>query len=378
MILYFRLLPVDAQPERSYHFDESRERIMPIPLEVFCCYAREDLKMLKHLKKSLMPLQQSSQITIWSDTNLNAGVEWEKELHQHLESADLILLLISPDFMSSDYCYSTEMKRAIERHTQGDAHVIPILLRPIHWDTAPFAKLQMIPTNARYVTSWPNRDEAFYDIANHINQIVAKFILPQTNVPSPATSQVAPEIRNLPSRNSRDFFCVGCGVGRAGLILILPPEDDGRFFHKFIESLTRIGELLSNSEVASFTDIKSAFITADTIEDRKEVAQHFDEIMGKLSDRVRNNSSEENFKWFRFGQLLYKISWSVFLDAEVPSFKERPSSKSLLDALEELLNGFELDPLVTKKVTNFIAKARKSRSKGGILEMANQIAEQYL
>src|SRR5258706_11817633 len=117
---------------------------MVVPLEVFCCYAREDQEMLEHLKKHLMPLQRGGQIKIWSDTNLNAGAEWEKELHQHLESADLILLLISSDFMNSDYCYSTEMKRAIERHDQGSAQVIPILLRPIHWESAPFAKLQMI------------------------------------------------------------------------------------------------------------------------------------------------------------------------------------------------------------------------------------------
>jgi WD40 repeat protein len=146
---------------------------MPVPLEVFCCYAREDQEMLEHLKKHLMPLQRSGQITVWSDTNLNAGVEWEKELHQHLESADLILLLVSPDFMSSDYCYSTEMKRALERHAQGKAQVIPILLRPVHWEMAPFAKLQMIPTNATPVTKWPNRDDAFHDVTGHINHFLS-------------------------------------------------------------------------------------------------------------------------------------------------------------------------------------------------------------
>lgn len=146
---------------------------MPVPLEVFCCYAREDQEMLEHLKKHLMPLQRSSQITIWSDTNLNAGVEWEKELHQHLESADLILLLISPDFMSSDYCYSTEMKRAIERHDQGSAHVIPILLRPTFWQNEPFAKLQIVPTDATPITTWADRDEAFYDVIGYINRYIS-------------------------------------------------------------------------------------------------------------------------------------------------------------------------------------------------------------
>lgn len=76
--------------------------MMSAPLEIFCCYAREDREMLTQLTKHLAPLVRQGQIIIWSDTDLNAGVEWEKELHQHLESADIILLLISPDFMNSD------------------------------------------------------------------------------------------------------------------------------------------------------------------------------------------------------------------------------------------------------------------------------------
>jgi uncharacterized membrane protein len=147
---------------------------MSVPLEVFCCYAREDQEMLEHLKKHLMPLQRSGQITVWSDTNLNAGVVWEKELHQHLESADIILLLISPDFMASDYCYSSEMGRAIERHNESSACVIPVLLRSTFWDNAPFATLQMVPTNAKYVTSWPDRDEAFHDITRHVNRVISE------------------------------------------------------------------------------------------------------------------------------------------------------------------------------------------------------------
>jgi WD40 repeat protein/predicted negative regulator of RcsB-dependent stress response len=145
---------------------------MTTPLEIFCCYAREDQEMLDELKKHLMPLQREGQIKIWSDTDLNAGAEWEKELHQHLESADIVLLLISPDFMSSDYCYSTEMKRAIERHEQDNLHIIPILLRATFWRNAPFAKLQMVPTNAKPVRSWPDRDDAFNDITEHIHRLL--------------------------------------------------------------------------------------------------------------------------------------------------------------------------------------------------------------
>ena len=162
---------------------------MPVPLEVFCCYAREDQELLEHLKKNLVPLQRSGQITIWSETNLNAGIEWEKELHKHLESADVILLLISPDFMASDYCYSIEMKRAIERHDQGIAYIFPILLRPTHWENAPFAQLQVIPTNATPVTKWFDRDDAFHDVTSHIKYFISNPPIQQTSVKSvpPAT-----------------------------------------------------------------------------------------------------------------------------------------------------------------------------------------------
>ncbi len=173
---------------------------MSAPLEVFCCYAREDQKLLAHLKKHLAPLERQGQITIWSDSNLDAGVEWEKELHQHLESADIILLLISPDFMASDYCYSTEMERAIAHHNEGSAVVIPILLRPIHWHNAPFAKLQMIPTNTLPVTSWADRDSALQDITIYVDRVVSKLRIRRAQVeadkPTLVLRQPAPLLRS--------------------------------------------------------------------------------------------------------------------------------------------------------------------------------------
>jgi TIR domain len=165
---------LETQPERLPNFDEGRLPRISTPLEIFCCYAREDRDMLDHLKKHLTPLERQGWINIWSDTNLNAGVEWEKELRRHLEKADIILLLISPDFMASDYCYSTEMDRAIERHNEGSVQAIPILLRPTLWQYAPFAKFQMVPTNATPITSWLNRDAAFLDVAMQVNQVVAE------------------------------------------------------------------------------------------------------------------------------------------------------------------------------------------------------------
>src|SRR5437016_2941804 len=130
-------------------------------IEIFCCYAREDQSLLQGLKAHLMPLQRQGLITLWSDTDINAGIEWEKEINKHLNTAHIILLLVSSDFMASDYCYSKEMERAMERHERGEACVIPILFRPIIWKDAPFAKIQLLPTNAKPVTdrSWHTEDD---------------------------------------------------------------------------------------------------------------------------------------------------------------------------------------------------------------------------
>jgi tetratricopeptide (TPR) repeat protein len=147
---------------------------MSTPLKLFCCSAREDWEMLEHLKKHLMPLQRRGQIVVWSDTALLAGVEREKELHRHLENADIILLLISPDFINSDYCYSIEMEHAIERHEQGSARVIPILFRSTFWQNTPFAKLQMLPTNTKPIKSWPDMDEAFHDVTEQIYRVISE------------------------------------------------------------------------------------------------------------------------------------------------------------------------------------------------------------
>src|SRR5713101_1817547 len=100
---------------------------MASPVEIFCCYARKDQPLLNELKAHLMPLQRQGLVTIWADTDIDAGTEWEREIEKHLKTAQIILLLVSPDFIASEYCYSKEMLRAMERHEAGEAHVVPII-----------------------------------------------------------------------------------------------------------------------------------------------------------------------------------------------------------------------------------------------------------
>jgi hypothetical protein len=108
--------------------------------------------------------------TSWNDGAITAGTEWRSQIVVHLSSAQIILLLISDDFMASDFCYSIEMKEANNRHDANQARVMPIILRPVDWSEAPFAKLQALPTGGKPVTDWPNQDNAFVDIVQGIGK----------------------------------------------------------------------------------------------------------------------------------------------------------------------------------------------------------------
>src|SRR6266849_11032097 len=146
-------------------------------LEIFCCYARKDQPLLLKLKAHLASLEREGSLHIWHDRDISPGTEWEEEINKHLNTSHIILLLISPDFMASEYCYSKEMMRAIERHEREEARVIPILLRPVRWQGAPFSKLQALPDNAQPVTTWRNRDEALLAVAQGIERAVKEWLM---------------------------------------------------------------------------------------------------------------------------------------------------------------------------------------------------------
>jgi hypothetical protein len=105
-----------------------------IPVTIFFCYAHEDEALLKRLQMHLKPLQRHKLVDIlWHDRDISAGMEWQREIDSHLNAAQIIILLISPDFIDSDYCYSIEMQRAMERHKHNEARVIPVILRSVYW-----------------------------------------------------------------------------------------------------------------------------------------------------------------------------------------------------------------------------------------------------
>jgi hypothetical protein len=144
----------------------------PGTIKIFYCYAHEDKALRNELERHLGALKRLGYITGWTDCEIQAGGEWESEIETHLNTSQIILLLISSDFLASNYCYGVEMRRALERHATREARVIPIILRPVDWKGTPFEKLRALPTNGRPVTKWTNRDDAFTDIAKGIRKAV--------------------------------------------------------------------------------------------------------------------------------------------------------------------------------------------------------------
>lgn len=142
-----------------------------LALKIFISYSHVDeaakVALLKHLK----PLIRMNLIETWDDAQIRAGERWDKRISTELNSADLIILLISIDFINSEYCYGIEMERALERDAEGTARVLPVICRSCMWSQAPFAALQALPKDGKPIATWPSDDDAFVNVVEGIRTI---------------------------------------------------------------------------------------------------------------------------------------------------------------------------------------------------------------
>src|SRR6266487_3195348 len=154
-------------------------------VKIFFCYAHADEDLLMKLKSHLSPLLNQGLIDLWHDRDISAGSEWEQEIKEQMNAAQIILLLVSPDFMASKYINNVELKRALERHKSGEASVIPIILRPCYWQIGGLDKLLALPTDAKPIQSskWNYQDEAFHDVAHGIHEVIEKYIKSPSTMP---------------------------------------------------------------------------------------------------------------------------------------------------------------------------------------------------
>ena len=137
---------------------------------LFFSYSHKDEELRNELETHLALLKRQGAISSWHDRRIIAGSDFDKDISSELESAHIILLLVSAHFLASDYCYESEMMRAIEKHKQGGAVAIPVILHPCDWHSAPFGHLRATPTDGKPVSMYANRHEAFAIVVKDIRE----------------------------------------------------------------------------------------------------------------------------------------------------------------------------------------------------------------
>ena len=181
------------------------------PVSVYLSYVHEDEPLLQSLEKHLSLLKRQKLLSAWDTRQIIPGTHRAHAIDLQLEQASVILLLISADYLASNYCYEVEMKRALQRHEAGQARVIPILARPCDWSDAPFAHIKILPTNTRPITSWHDRNEAWTTVVQGIRQVIEDIGSPTAMVSYPthpltlSRDALLPEVWNVPRRHNAFF-----------------------------------------------------------------------------------------------------------------------------------------------------------------------------
>jgi hypothetical protein len=156
----------------------------------FISYSHRDEAFRQELETHLAPLRRQGLLDQWHDRKMTAGDALDDTISAHLEQADLFLMLISADFVASDYCYAKEMTRALERHEARQARAISIICRPCDFHGLPFAKFVLLPTDAKAVSSWQDRDAAWVDVVRGIRNTLGAGARAAAS-PNPAPGVVA-------------------------------------------------------------------------------------------------------------------------------------------------------------------------------------------
>jgi internalin A len=140
---------------------------------VFVSYSHRDERQLNELKTHLSPLERLKLIETWYDRRIVAGEDFGQKINENIDSADIILLLVSADFLASKYCYEIEMKRALERHEKKEARVVPVIVRDVNWKVIPeLSRLTAVPKDGKPVRNWPNKDTAWRDVSERVRAIL--------------------------------------------------------------------------------------------------------------------------------------------------------------------------------------------------------------
>src|SRR3954462_15012841 len=155
-------------------------------VKAFISYSHADVHFKDELEKHLATLRRNGEIESWTDTMISPSEVWNESISKSLNTADLIICLISADFINSDYCYDIEMKDALTRHNSGKAQIIPIIIRSCDWSDTPFSTIQVLPTLGKPIHEWPDQDQAYMNVVDGLKKSIRAISQPGGQFPGNA------------------------------------------------------------------------------------------------------------------------------------------------------------------------------------------------
>jgi|GEM_PF-1907570 len=169
---------------------------VPAPWRICYSYSHRDADLRERIATYLAPLRHQRKIVEWHDRKIEPGTDWDSEIASQLDSAHLILFLISADFLASDYCFGVEVERALARLKRHEVRVLPVLLKPCLWKESRFANLQMVPRDAKPLVTWSSQEEAFTNVATEIWNLIS--VAPPADLPQPFRQTAASQASEPP------------------------------------------------------------------------------------------------------------------------------------------------------------------------------------
>jgi hypothetical protein len=306
------------------------------PVRLFYVYAQEDETLQHELEKHLSGMKRSNLINTWHDRKLQADTNWAQEVDTHLESADIIVLLISKYFMASGYTVGLEMKRALARYNLGEAHIIPVLLRPVEWKETPFGHIEVLPTGGVPVTEWQERDEAFLEVVKGIRKSVTAISLSSLARRVLSVNKQDPQVDNiLPQK------------------LTEPEKDKNTLLPSRQSTIEEVARLL---EVRRQNNHRTVLILGARA-GRLFRSEDFFKTLQMFSKRNFSNLSRSQ----QFAECFFILKSFSFSDADLYTIISAPLQNSVTTmadtCLAELVSQGYFDAIITTNIDNGLEKA---------------------
>ena len=303
---------------------------------IFISYSHKDDALRAELDKHLALLRREGAIELWSDHRILPGSEFDKDIAEALEAAQIILLLVSADFLASDYCFGIEMRRAMERHDAGEAVVVPVILRACDWHHSPFKHLNALPSGGREIAKWASPDDAFLDVVQGLRKLLAAHkVRDGGSTPagkpaaarSPGMQAVVRSDRSVASRSSN---------------LALPSEFSDEAKHEFAEqTFAYVKEYFRGSldelqrrnpgYSGKLRDKTAVAFTAVVFKNGQRIAGCYVRLGGMMSSNGIAYSGNENSSDNSYNEILdiQTDKHSLLWRAQMGSFSGRDSAKGL-------------------------------------------------